>query len=114
VWYNGDIEITDGGCYMKKRKGEKIVVVNWEDATSFASWMPRAEAVKEEPLQMVSVGFLLSKKGKNVVISTTLDRRQNNVGDTFVIPKGWVKTIIPIDTIYDDDTREADCNEAVL
>ena len=83
---------------MKKRK-ETIVVVNWTDATSYTSWMDRTQAMKEKPLAMTSVGFLVSKKGKSVIIATSLDKDQDRVGDAFIIPKGWITHITKVEIV---------------
>ena len=75
---------------MKMAK-DKLVLVKWEDAGSRSKWTDK----NAEEMNLIicrSVGYLLKKTAKKVIIYATRND-QNDIGDQTCIPRGCVKSI---------------------
>ena len=70
----------------------KIVEVIWEDSCSIANqWMrPNGEL---EPSHCKSVGYLVSKNKKRIVIAQNYNDESGEVHNQFIIPKGCIRSI---------------------
>jgi hypothetical protein len=69
-------------------KSQKLVLVQWDDAASVTSaWQKEVGVVGCE-----TVGFLVKKDKKEVVIAHTL-ASDGDFGGKFAIPRGMVKVI---------------------
>lgn len=90
---------------MKKKErgfeGEHPMVrVEWEDSAGLGHWRDLEEIKKEEPLNIVSIGYLLRDDGACITLAGSYDqerkpgsRRVPNVGEAHTIPRSGVKKI---------------------
>ena len=67
----------------------KIIEVEWEDSCSIANqWMkPNGDL---EPSLCKSVGYLVSKNKKRIVIAQNYNDESGEVHNQFIIPRGCV------------------------
>jgi len=68
----------------------ELVMISWKDITSWNGWNGDiVEQGKDEPLEFKTVGFLLTKNRKKVVISDSIP----DIGNLTVFPAGCVTNI---------------------
>jgi hypothetical protein len=68
----------------------ELVMISWKDITSWNGWNSDiVEQGKDEPLEFKTVGFLLTKNRKKVVISDSIP----DIGNLTVFPAGCVTNI---------------------
>lgn len=65
---------------------KKIVKVTWKDACNYQGWQDK-ESIKCRLPLTITVGFLLKKSKKKIVIAATMGEDQ--VGAIVVIPREW-------------------------
>lgn len=66
----------------------KVVLINWRDATADNKWKPKEEYTAAEPSEILTVGFLLKQTKKTI----TVIMNQATDGDlcsSIAIPKDW-------------------------
>jgi hypothetical protein len=68
-----------------------LVAVIWNDAESNSSWCSIEEIDKVVAPECITVGFLVKKTKKVVVVLSTIDKHVN--GSYTLIPRGCVKRI---------------------
>lgn len=70
----------------------KIIEVIWDDSCSIANqWMkPNGEL---EPSHCKSVGYLVSKNKKSIVLAQSQHDETGEVHNQFIIPRGCIKKI---------------------
>jgi hypothetical protein len=72
---------------------KKIYLVKFIDPTSTCEWSAITDAIKEKPLECVTIGFVAFKDKKNTVISSeySFDEDGNlTVGNKTVIPNSCI------------------------
>jgi len=72
----------------------RMVEVEWEDPSSCkfkAAWVDREAASTMELLYCRSVGLLVKKDAKTVVLALNEAPENDEVGDVFVLPRSCVK-----------------------
>jgi len=67
-----------------------IVVIRWKDAMARTGWDSREAHSEGMPSGCISVGFLLAKNKKEVVIAQTLSD-MDGADNSLCIPRAWVK-----------------------
>ena len=68
----------------------EMVIITWKDITSWNGWNGElVEEGKDEPLEFQTVGFLLTKNNKKVVITDSIP----DVGNVTAFPAGCVSNI---------------------
>ena len=72
-----------------KFKYSDLLVCYWSDIISTDAWTPQEEAAKIEPLECVSVGWLLNQDGVVIRLASTIGDN-DSVGGVIVIPKGVI------------------------
>ena len=73
-----------------------LVLVEWVDATGDSSWRPFHEAIQDQPVAIVSVGFVLVQDDKRLLLTSTTHLDMCLVNDTLLIPVPWVLKITPL------------------
>jgi hypothetical protein len=70
---------------------QKMVLVEWLDTTNGAGWYDLSDIADEQPTLVKTVGFLVQKDKKKVVLTASLSEGE---GLGYVaIPAPWVKRI---------------------
>lgn len=69
----------------------KIVRVTWGDAANGAGWRSLKDIAKERPLMIESVGFLVKRNKRRIVLAHSVGG-DDGLGST-VIPAAWVKRV---------------------
>ncbi len=67
----------------------KIYKVTWVDAHSITEWTSIEDL--EEPKFVQTVGFLVKETERSYYIAGSFAGETEEVGDTIVIPKTWIK-----------------------
>ena len=67
-----------------------LVMVRWEDIVGDDNWQTRKEAIGVIPHNFVSVGWLLRKDKKSIVITACYSPDDDTVGSITSIPIGAV------------------------
>lgn len=83
----------------KKFKYADLLVVNWKDIVSTEAWISEEEASNLEPMNCVSVGWLLSKEDDVLRLASTIGG--NDDTNVIVIPKGVIQSVKVVE--YDRD-----------
>lgn len=65
--------------------------MDWVDSYSEHGWMSEEEALLNKPAECSSVGFLLLKNNKYVILAQS--DSSHNVADLITIPKGCITNI---------------------
>lgn len=93
---------------MKKTRSRKVVAVDWLDAVGDTAWTSEAEARGEEPALCTTVGVIVSRTKKRLVIAGTVGHGSDEqVGDRNVIPCGMIRGIAVLGEILIEDTPRA-------
>lgn len=74
-----------------KKTNHPIVVVEWLDALNTQDWQ-RLDDIKAEAHRVRSVGFLIAKNEKAVVLAHGLDN-EGSAESTLTIPRDWCQKI---------------------
>lgn len=74
------------------KKNLKPYIVEWDDPATVGRWRDIAQAREETASRCVSVGFLVEKTKKKIVLSLSYDEECRHVSDTIVIPRGVVRS----------------------
>lgn len=75
------------------RKYKKVEIV-WEDCAGWSSWHNLEEAKKESVLLINSVGYLIHKDKKRLLIVNSLDNQEHPKCDNqLTIPRRVIKSI---------------------
>lgn len=69
-----------------------LIIVEWEDTCTIASWDSDDKAKNDSPLQSQSVGWRLPSP-KNVVVLTAMRNEGGNCTGRQIIPRGCIKSI---------------------
>ena len=72
----------------------RLVRVEWEDSAGLGRWRDLQVVKKEEPLVIVTVGYLLRDDEKGITIAGSWDSQSMpNVADATVIPRSAVRKV---------------------
>ena len=79
---------------MKRTLSRVVVAVDWLDAKGDTAWASEADARKEEPALCTTVGVIVSRTKRKIVIAGTVGHGgDDQVGDVNVIPAGMVRAV---------------------
>jgi phosphoserine phosphatase len=70
--------------------GLKKVLIKWNDAVSHSDTKTISDATKLKPYRRETIGYLIVKNKKCVVVSATFDEKDSQVDTITVIPQDWV------------------------
>lgn len=90
------------GAKLPKTSGDylPIVRVSWLDASSHMGWVgeDQYKRILDHNVEVETLGFLVRKDRKNVVVIQTLSDSENTcgIGNVMKIPTGMVKKIHPL------------------
>lgn len=77
---------------QSNKKRFPLVIVEWEDIVSDSSWMDIREAKHQKPYNCESIGYLIEKNKKNIVLVPNVSYA--GLGFGYVsIPIGCIKKI---------------------
>lgn len=68
-----------------------LVMINWQDACSFDSWVTLDQAKTQTLANVVSVGWVLEETDSHIVIIPNVCPENDTGFGTFAIPKPWIK-----------------------
>lgn len=73
-------------------KKEKLLCVEWDDASSVDCWQARERAVAEDcrPYRCRTVGFLIAENEKSVLLAQSLSQN-DKVQGSFQIPRTQIR-----------------------
>ena len=94
----------------RKSRPRKVVAVDWLDAKGDSGWSTEVEAQKEEPPLCTTVGVIVSRTKRKLVIAGTVGHGSDaTVGDVNVIPAGMVRAVVTLGEILieEDPAKEA-------
>jgi len=74
----------------------KHVKVTWYDALSVDAWTPIAEAKKEKPAKMITIGYLVAQNAHCIVVASSWNKENKEVGSYISIPAPWITSVIEI------------------
>ena len=80
----------------RSRREPPIVGVEWEDTWGSSKWIGRRDLEAEPPVRCLSIGWLLSKTPKKLVLAASRDspdHQDANWSDSTVIPMHCVVKI---------------------
>lgn len=87
-------------------KTRQVFAVNWFDAAGATEWVDESEAADMNPPLCTTVGFILSKtKRKLVIVSTVGHGEDGQVGGREVIPAGMVQSIKSLGVIVIEEAK---------
>lgn len=72
----------------KKIEIGDIVLVKWQDACTRGGWKSLADYKSTQPLDVVSVGYLITKTNAHITLVQTVS--EDSVADSITIPKPWI------------------------
>jgi len=67
-----------------------LVLIRWKDIVGDDNWQTRKDAKELQPHEFVSVGWLLRKDKKSIVITSCYSPDDDTVGSVTSIPMGTV------------------------
>lgn len=74
-------------------KRARPVLVTWRDATQFAEgWVPVAETKKYEPSLVRTVGFIVRRDRRYLVLAQSVANDGDVIG-VFMIPRGFIERV---------------------
>ena len=76
-------------------EGKSLCLIYWEDITGSSGWHGESEALKKEPMKILSVGWLLKEDRDKVIIASTLSE-DVGAADVNVFPTGCIRKIVRI------------------
>lgn len=83
----------------KKPKSFAIVQIDWIDASALeGGWESREKQTNTNPGLAYTVGFLLRKDRKAIVVGCTYDPLNDNIVGGMTIPRVWVKRVKKLGT----------------
>ena len=84
----------------KRTKSRVVVAVDWLDAKGDTAWQSEAEARNEEPALCTTVGVIVSRTKRRIVIAGTVGHGgDEQIGDVNVIPNGMIRCIATLGEI---------------
>lgn len=72
-------------------KPPQIALVTWLDTAQYAGWYGSRDDVPDEPLKMKTVGWLIERNKKVIVLAMTAG--EFRMGDFLVIPASCVQAV---------------------
>lgn len=79
-------------------KKVKFVEVEWDDASSCATWRAPGEFPRVQPC--ITRGWLVEESKRGIVIAATIQVNGPDVGEIIAIPRGMVKRIRKLKVSY--------------
>lgn len=71
-----------------------LVIVEWNDACSNGGWRLATDAIREhKPVAVVTVGWLLRRTLRSVLVAQSYQPADDRVTDTIAIPNGMVRRV---------------------
>lgn len=70
----------------------KIVLISWRDASSRSMWGSREEYLEHEPMEILTVGFLLKQDKKSITVVAS-QAEDSDLHQAIAIPRDWVTKI---------------------
>ena len=84
----------------KRTRSRTVVAVDWLDAKGDTAWQSEAEAKNEEPALCTTVGVIVSRTKRRIVIAGTVGHGgDDQIGDVNVIPSGMIRCVAPLGEI---------------
>jgi len=77
----------------------QIVAVDWLDAQRHMDWTDQADAEALEPPLCTTVGFIVKRTRKKLVLAATIGHGDSDIGEIIVIPSGMVRSVEPLGEI---------------
>ena len=84
----------------RTRRVRVVYAVDWLDACGDTAWTSEAEARNAEPALCTTVGVIISRTKKKLVIAGTVAHHgDDQVGDVNTIPGEWIKSVVKLGEI---------------
>lgn len=83
----------------------KHVKVTWLDAMSVDGWTPILEAKKLKPAKMITIGYLVTQSAHCLVVASSWNKENKEVGSFIAIPAPWVVSMIEIKDHTQDKSK---------
>lgn len=78
---------------MTQKTQHPLVQVTWIDITSVTRWESLQHHQQQEPLDCVSVGYVIRSDKKQMTIAQTLCLSNGDVTESLVIPRSVIRNI---------------------
>jgi len=89
-------------------KTRQVVAVDWLDAAGASEWHDEKEAAAQEPPLCTTVGVIISRTKRRIIIAGTVGHGDDqHVGDVNIIPAGMVRAVEPLGEILIEEVKDS-------
>ncbi len=86
------MKVTQSRSIIRVKK-RPLVVVEWEDTTSSSGWDYEEDRYNDPTAVIFTVGWQIKSHRDRLILSSQHNKRDNQIGGTWVIPRGCIKSI---------------------
>lgn len=70
------------------------VEIHWHDIFTDSSWVEDARVIKADPIDVISIGYIMNEDGDRIVLShSMIERADEKSSDYTVIPRGCIQSM---------------------